>query len=174
MKLQLEKASKEIAAGICDLVNIAYRGETGWTKETALVSGQRSSVEEIEKTISDPAAHLLVAIENEQVLACICIEEKAGSAYIGLFAVHPQYQGSGLGNEVLAQAEKYASTKLVADKYIMLVLSQRVELIQYYERRGYRRTGDRQQYPRHLKVGTPMRDDLTVEYLEKNIASKAR
>jgi len=69
----------------------------------------------------------------------------------------------------LHQAESYASTKLNAKKYIMVVVSQRTELIAYYERRGYIRTGDIQKYPNHLNVGVPLVDGLTIEYLEKNV-----
>ncbi len=49
----------------------------------------------------------------------------------------------------------------------MVVVSQRTELIAYYERRGYTRTGKTKEYPTHLNVGVPLKSDLTVEYLEK-------
>jgi ribosomal protein S18 acetylase RimI-like enzyme len=168
MKIKLEEAKKEHAANICDLVNIAYRGEDGWTKETDLVGGERANANEIQEYIDNPNAHLLIAIDNAEIVSCICIEENESSAYIGLFAVHPKLQGSGLGKEILSQAEDYASTQLKAKKYVMVVLSQRTELIAFYERRGYIRTGETQEYPVHLNVGTPLENGLTIEYLEKN------
>jgi hypothetical protein len=49
----------------------------------------------------------------------------------------------------------------------MVVISQREELISFYERRGYRRTGEIAEYPLHLNVGVPRAEGLTIEYLEK-------
>jgi len=167
LKLVLEEARKEKIEEIRDLVNMAYRGETGWTKETDLVGGDRSSSDEVKQYMSDPSAHLLVATKSGKIRACICIEKNEDCAYIGFFAVHPSIQGSGVGKEILSQAENYASTKLGAKKYVMVVLSPRNELISYYERRGYKRTGKIKEYPIHLNVGIPLESGLTVEYLEK-------
>lgn len=169
MKLTLEKATNAHTQAICDLVNLAYRGEIGWTKETALVDGDRATIKEIQALISKPTAHLLVAIDNNDVLSCICVEKDNDNASIGLFAVHPSLQGKGLGKAILSQAENYALKHLKAKKYIMVVVSQRTELISFYERRGYVRRGNIQNYPNHLDVGTPLVDNLTIEYLEKAI-----
>jgi len=168
LEFVLEVAKTEQIENICDLVNLAYRGESGWTKETNLVGGDRTNANEIQGYLSNPNAHLLVAVVNGEIVSCVCIEKDGDRAYIGFFAVHPKLQGDGVGKEILHQAESYASTKLNAKKYIMVVVSQRTELIAYYERRGYIRTGDIHEYPTHLNVGVPLEDDLTIEYLEKN------
>jgi hypothetical protein len=47
MKLVLEKAREQYVREICDLVNMAYRGEEGWTKETDFVGGERANFTEI-------------------------------------------------------------------------------------------------------------------------------
>ncbi len=167
-ELVLEDARNYQIEEIRNLVNLAYRGEEGWTKETDLVGGDRSSINQVKEYMLDPNAHLLVAVENGEIVSCICIEEKESSAYIGLFAVHPKLQGTGIGSKILSQAERYASMKLNATKYVMVVVSQRKELIEYYERRGYNRTGTIQEYPIHLNVGIPLDSGLTIEYLEKN------
>jgi len=164
----LEVARAEQIESICNLVNLAYRGENGWTKETDLVGGDRSNANEIQEYISNPNAHLLVAVVNGEIVSCICIEKDGDRAYIGFFAVHPKLQRGGVGKEILCQAESYASTKLNAKKYIVVVVSQRTELIAYYERRGYTRTGNIEEYPTHLNVGVPLESGLTIEYLEKN------
>ena len=168
MDLILELAKEEQAEEICNLVNLAYRGETGWTKETDLVSGDRSTIDEVRRYMKDDKAHLLVVNEGGVIKACICIEQDNDRAFIGYFAVHPSEQGRGIGKEILALAENYASTKLDLKKYMMLVVSQRRELISYYERQGYVRTGDIQEYPVHLNVGVPKKKGLTIERLEKN------
>ncbi|MFC1749544.1 GNAT family N-acetyltransferase [Pseudomonadota bacterium] len=169
MKFLLEKAKAGHANDIRCLVNSAYRGDIGWTKETELVGGERVAVAEIQGYIDDPDAHLLVNVEKGEVLACICIEKKGRDAYIGLFAVAPRLQGLGVGKQVLSQAERYASETLSVDKYVMVVVSQREELISYYERRGYTRLGKTESYPEHLEVGTPLKRGLMIEYLEKSV-----
>jgi len=168
LEFVLEVAKAEQIDNICDLVNLAYRGENGWTKETSLVGGDRTNANELQGYLSNPNAHLLVAVLDAEIVSCVCIEKDGEKAYIGLFAVHPKLQGDGVGKEILHQAESYASAKLNAKKYIMAVVSQRTELIAYYERRGYIRTGDIQEYPTYLDVGVPLEGGLTIEYLEKN------
>lgn len=169
LKLILEKAKNEHITSISNLVNLAYRGKDGWTKETDLVSGDRTRTDDIQTYLSDPNAHLLIAIEAGEIVSCICVEKNDNRAYIGLFAVHPKLQGSGVGKDILAQAERYAAINLNIDRYVMIVVSQRAELIAYYERRGYSRTGDIQDYPAHLNVGMPLAAGLTIETLEKRV-----
>lgn len=168
MDVNLVKADETYIEAISSLVNLSYRGQKGWTKETEIVSGARSTIEEAKDYLLNPCAHLLIVRDGNAVIACICVEIKESSGYIGYFAVHPEYQGQGLGKIVLAKAEEFAKDILKVSKYIMVVVSQRTELIKYYERRGYERTGKVLDYPSHLNVGTPLRNDLTIEYLEKN------
>jgi ribosomal protein S18 acetylase RimI-like enzyme len=166
MKLELSNISQ--LSEILDLVNIAYRGEKGWTRETEIVDGKRATEKEIKAAIEDPDSHFLVYIEDGNVVSCICVEQESDTAQIGLFAVHPKLQGKGIGKQVLAAAEEYAATHLGAKKFVVVVISQRPELISYYERRGYVRTGKMKEYPVHLDVGTPKTRELTIEYLVKN------
>lgn len=49
----------------------------------------------------------------------------------------------------------------------MTVVSQRTELIAYYERRAYHRTGIIKKFPVHRSVGVPFDNTLTIEYLDK-------
>ena len=50
----------------------------------------------------------------------------------------------------------------------MTVIDVRDELIAWYERRGYRRTGIRKPFPYgDTRFGVPRRDDLRFEVLEK-------
>ena len=165
--VKLELANIRQLAEVLNLVNLAYRGEIGWTKETDIVQGNRATESEIERAILDPNSHFLVYVENNKLLACIRIEAKQEEAHIGLFAVDPQLQGKGIGKMVLAAAEKYAASNLYSKKFVMAVVSQRPELIAYYERRGYSRTGFIEEYPVHLNVGIPKTNELTVEYLAK-------
>jgi len=167
IELKLEKAQKDQVREICDLVNFAYRGEEGWTRETDIVQGNRSTESEIESAVSNPDTHLLVAKKGKELVSCICVEKEAGNACISLFAVHPRLQGKGVGKNILNMTEKFVLDELDISKFIMVVVSQRPELISYHERRGYVRTGNVEGYPVHLNVGIPKVKGLTVEFLEK-------
>ena len=156
---------------ICDLVNVAYRGGQGWTRETDIVAGDRVQAAEIAAAISGSNSHMFVCRQRERVVACVCVEMEGDVAQIGMFAVDPECQGAGLGGKVLALAEDYASQQLGASKFVVVVVSQRPELIAYYERRGYRRTGKIQDYPTRRDDGTPLAPGLTVEYLEKRASA---
>ncbi len=141
----------------------------GWTRETHIVQGNRTHLGEIVTAMNNPDVYLFVVKQNERVIACICVEKEENGAYIGLFSVHPDLQGKGIGKSVLQQAEDYALAKLGHSRCIMFVVSQRPELIAFYERRGYIRTGRVETYPLHLSIGIPRVKGLTIEYLEKQI-----
>ena len=167
MKYKLELPNLNEASELSQLINTAYRGEYGWTKETEIVSGERSNINELKALITNSEVHILVAKENKKIIACFCIEQKKSQSYIGLLAVNSNYQNKGLGKEILRLAEEYALNELNSNEYIMVVISQRKELIAFYERRGYKRTGEIEQYPVHLNVGEPITKNLTIEHLKK-------
>lgn len=164
---RLIRASADQTNAILALVNQAYRGSIGWTRETDIVAGQRTTPEEIIALLNNPHAHLLVCVEAQQLIACVCIEVQQTHAYLGMLAVQPTLQGRGIGKIILQLAEEYVSETLGINKITMVVVSQRPELIAYYLRRGYFRTGKVEAYPEHLAVGVPKVAGLTIEYLEK-------
>ncbi len=166
--MNLAPANISEASDICDLINSAYRSGIGWTTESNLVSGNRVSVAQIQEMIASQGSVFLVHRQSDKIIACICVEPSDGTAHIGAFAVAPELQGSGLGSAVILAAEQYAKDHLFAAKYSMLVLEPRHELISYYERRGYLRTGKTMPFPTHLNVGAPIGINLLVIELEKN------
>lgn len=169
LRFRLEKAKLNQSREICGLINLTYRGAAGWTRETHIIQGNRTSLYEIETAIANPDAHFFVVNQHRGLVACIYVEKQEKSAYIGFFSVHPTLQRKGIGNYILKQAETFALSELGAKKLVMYVVSQRPELIAFYERRGYVRTGQIEAYPLHLGVGIPKVDGLTIEYLEKNV-----
>ena len=53
----------------------------------------------------------------------------------------------------------------------MTVIAQRTELIAWYERRGYRLTGETKPFPYgDVSKGLPQRDDLAFVVLAKSLA----
>lgn len=168
-RIDLVPAKIDKAKSIKELINLSYRGKEGWTRETEIVAGARVSYEDIKSLIQRNDSKMLIASISGEVIACICIEKKENKVYIGSFAVAPSYQNMGIGKLVLSQAEDIAVNQMKAKEIVMTVISQRRELIEYYERRGYRRTGQTEKYPVHLNVGTPIVEGLTIEYLVKYI-----
>ncbi len=170
VELTLELACCTQVDAICNLVNLCYRGERGWTTEKSLVSGDRLDSKEVQGYLYSSNTQLLVAIYQSNLVACICIEKDRknnDSVQIGLFAVHPDLQGQGVGKDILLQAEQFAAKKLNITKYIMHVLTDRQELIEFYQRRGYIRTGVIHGFPIERNVGVPIEPDLMIEILEK-------
>lgn len=163
-------ASKSDAEAIAQLVNSAYRPETGaagWTHESDLVSGKRATVNQVAEIMVKPDSIILVGLKGSEIRACVHIEKDGNNCHIGMLAVNPMLQGAGVGKKMLAYAEWYASEYYLSEKYIMVVVSSRSELIAFYLRRGYKQTGSAIDYPLSAGAGTPKHADLKIETLEK-------
>ncbi|MFE7185836.1 GNAT family N-acetyltransferase [Streptomyces erythrochromogenes] len=153
------------------LVESAYRGDAsraGWTTEADYLDGQRTDPDGVRAVIDSEDGVLLVVERSGELVACCHIEHRGDHAYFGMFAVRPGLQGGGLGKEILAEAERRALETWGAREMRMTVVNVREELIAYYVRRGYRRTGELSPFPYgDERFGIPLRDDLAFELLVK-------
>lgn len=153
------------------LVERAYRGETaraGWSHEADLLTGDRTSVEELQSYL-DAGEHIMVWRDEGVVRACVrLVELTDGLVYLGMLTVDPSLQGVGLGKQLLAAAETYARDTLGASRMEMQVFSRRRELLSFYDRRGYKPTGERRPFPyaEWPDAGAQF-DDLEFTVLEK-------
>lgn len=174
-RLRFRIANAMDVSAVVALTESAYRGDAsraGWTTEADLLDGQRTDPEEVRALIANPAVRLLLAEQAGQLLACCVIEclfgEHAGDGYFGMFSVRPDAQGNGTGRALLAEAERIARDEWHAKAMRMTVIDVRAELIAWYERRGYRRTGEYRPFPYgDPRFGIPKRDDLRFEWLVK-------
>ena len=159
---------------VVELVESAYRGEVsraGWTTEADFLDGRRTGADDIEAILANPQSSVLLAERNGQLLACANIAIEDGEGYFGMFSVKPSCQGEGLGKLVLAEAERIVAHEWGCKKMRMTVIDIRGELIAFYERHGYRRTGLKKPFPYgDERFGIPLRDDLRFEILEKTLA----
>lgn len=159
------------------LIDSAYRGDAsraGWTTEADLLGGQRTDPEGVAAVVKDPDSLLLAVERAGELVACCQLERREGHAYFGMFAVRPPLQGGGLGRAVLAEAERTARDTWGAAEMHMTVITQRDDLIAWYERRGYVRTGRMSPFPYgDERFGLPQRDDLAFELLVKPLAPPA-
>ncbi|MFE6360812.1 GNAT family N-acetyltransferase [Streptomyces sp. NPDC057806] len=155
------------------LIESAYRGDAsraGWTTEADILQGQRTDPQAVLDVVKDPDSRLLTVERDGRVVACCQLEHRGGHAYFGMFAVSPALQGAGLGKAVIAEAERAARESWGVTEMHMTVISVREDLIAWYERRGYRRTGRMTPFPYgDERFGIPQRDDLRFELLTKEL-----
>lgn len=163
----------DIPSIVC-LVESAYRGDAsrvGWTTEANILEGQRIDVEGVRTALDAPNSIILLAKKAGKLMACCHLEKKTTAAYFGMFSVNPASQGTGIGKAVLAEAERLAKSLWQCQRMEMTVIDIRDELIAFYIRHGYHRTGKHLPFPYgDERFGIPLRDDLRFEVLEKQLA----
>lgn len=159
-------------AGLADvprlalLIERAYRGPEaakGWTNESEILTGPRSSPAEIEGLIRDKDCRFVTAFRGDKLVGCALIRNEGDGAYFGMFAIDPDIQGGGLGKAMMTRCEEAAQELWGATSMRLTVISLRDRLIGWYERRGYVRTGESEAFPFDTATGALRTDfDLTV------------
>jgi ribosomal protein S18 acetylase RimI-like enzyme len=153
------------------LVTSCYRGDAsrvGWTTEADFLDGNRIDPEVLLHDIQREHSRVLVAERDGRMIACAHVCEDEGAGYFGMFSVEPSLQGGGVGKAVLAEAERIARDDWRLPAMRMTVIDIRDELIDFYTRRGYVRTGIKKPFPYgDARYGKPLREDLRFEVLEK-------
>ena len=148
------------------LIERAYRGPEaarGWTNEAAILTGPRSSPAEIEALLRTPDTRFVTGYAGSRLVACALIKREGEGAYFGMFAIDPDVQGAGLGKAMMARCEDAARELWGARSMRLTVISLRTRLIEWYERRGYARTGESEPFPFETATGALRTDfDLTV------------
>lgn len=110
---------------------------------------------------------MLVAERGGVLVGTVTVTDLGeGRAYLGMLGVSPAAQAGGLGRALLAAAEAEAMARFGARRMEMTVIARRAELVAWYERRGYRRTGERRPFPEAV----PNRADLTMVVLERDLS----
>ena len=171
--LDFRPATEADIDAIVVLVPRAYRGDAsrqGWTTEADLLDGERIDAEVLRADIVRPRSRVVLALRDGALLACAHVADDGGAGYFGMFAVEPTCQGGGIGRAVVAECERILRHDWQLPRVCMTVIEQRAELIAWYERLGYRRTGKHTPFPYgDARFGVPRRDDLRFEVLEKTL-----
>jgi len=172
--LRFRAATAADIDAIVALVESAYRGDAsrqGWTTEADFLEGRRTGADDVSACLARERSRILLAERDGALLACAHVAEEDGAGYFGMFSVRPDLQGGGIGKHVLAEAERIARDEWQLATMRMTVIDIRDELIAFYERRGYHRTGITKPFPYgDERFGLPMRDDLRFEILEKELS----
>jgi ribosomal protein S18 acetylase RimI-like enzyme len=174
--LSLRTATKEDSGRIADLVNSAYRGDSssvGWTNEAELLDGNRINQEEVRTLIEAERSMILLCLDGAEIIGSVHLRKMDSAAYLGLFVVKPTLQGMGIGKRFMQAAENIAQKEWGIVRMSMTVINRRQELIAYYERRGYRRTGQISPFPAHAGASIPRVEGLQLEVLEKDLEAEA-
>lgn len=166
--MHIRPATIDDIPNLVRLVNSAYRGEGGWTGESHLIDGPRTRTEDIEELLREPGGVILTAWEGADLMGCVYLKRADDQLYLGMLGVWPMKQGAGVGKQLMAAAEEHA--RLQACSAIRItVISVRDELIAWYERHGFRRTGEVEAFHAGDRFGT-QKQPLELAVLEKIIA----
>ena len=171
--LAFRAATEADIEAIVALVTSAYRGESsraGWTTEADLLDGARIDPEVLRADIARDGSRVVLAERDGALLACAHVAVDGDAGYFGMFSVVPGLQGGGIGKQVLAECERIVRDDWRLPAMRMTVIDIRDELIAFYQRRGYRRTGVTKPFPYgDARFGEPKRGDLRFEVLEKTL-----
>ena len=171
--LAFRAATEADIDAIVALVTSAYRGESsraGWTTEADLLDGARIDPEVLRADIARDGSRVVLAERDGALLACAHVAIEGDAGYFGMFSVVPGLQGGGIGKQVLAECERIVRDDWRLPAMRMTVIDVRDELIAFYQRRGYRRTGITKPFPYgDARFGEPKRGDLRFEVLEKTL-----
>ena len=152
------------------LINGAFRGDSarrGWTSEADLLLGtKRTDEATLSNLMQLPGAIILKYCNEENILqGCVFLHKKERGLYLGMLTVDPELQGGGIGKKLMSAAEEHARATGCRSIF-MNVFSVREELIAWYERLGYHRTGEMKPYDANPDFGTPTRP-LEFAIMEK-------
>ena len=169
----LAPAADDDLEDIAALVNRAYRAGEGWTHEAAYVAGERTTAAALRADLAASPEALLLSLRDEPagpLLGVVWLEPAGGEAwYLGMLTVRPDLQDRRLGRQLLEDAEAFAIAR-GARRVRMTVIAIRDTLIAWYERRGYRLTGEREPFPyEDQRFGVPNRGDIDFVVLEKEV-----
>lgn len=133
------------------LINSAYRGESarrGWTHEADILRGDRIDVDELESIVADPASRIVMMDVRGKLVGSVLVRDlQRRTAYLGLLCIDPLAQARSFGKRLIGIAEETAVEQFGATRIEMTVIDRRSELIAFYQRRGYARTGEVRPFP---------------------------
>lgn len=170
--MPVSKAAFPDIPAIVKVVNSAYRGEAsrkGWTTEADLLKGNlRTDAAAIEQLMADPHSVILKYTTDEGIIAgTVYLQRRNKKCYLGMLSVDPLQQASGIGKLILHAATAHASQS-GCTHITMTVISVRHELIAWYEKQGYKKTGIIKPFEVDEKFGVPTQP-LFFEVLEKQV-----
>jgi len=166
----ITKATVDDVSALTRLINKSYRGETakeGWTTESHLLDGLRIDEETLAQYIADKDTVILKCTNDDELLGSVYLNKGSDGLYFGMLTVDPYKQNTGTGKLLLKHVEWFAQEQ-DCNRIHMTVISIREELIAWYERHGFKKTGDVKPFPTDTKFGI-QKQPLELLIMEKYI-----
>ncbi len=174
MHIEFTQADESHIESLVELINSSYRGEKskqGWTTEADLLDGQRTDADALKELICKEDSIILIAEDDDtgNLLGCVHLQRLGPKCYLGMLTVAPSLQNQGLGKLLLNESEALAQF-WDCHSIIMTVISLREELISWYQRQGFKVTGEKKPFPYGDKrFGIPKTESLEFAVLEKTV-----
>jgi ribosomal protein S18 acetylase RimI-like enzyme len=157
--MKITEASLADIPVICRLVNAAYRGDTsrkGWTTEADLLEGMRVDEDMLTQYLQQENSVILTCKdEADKMIGCVYLKKEKELLYLGMLTVDPELQAKGIGKMLLKASEQRAR-KEGCSAIVITVISERHELVSWYERKGFVKTGETVPFPVGEKFGIPV------------------
>ena len=124
------KADLKEAQAIRDLINLAFR------VEEFFIEGDRISLDEVQSRFETGEFLVSDTVRGNGLSGAVYIEPRGQRAYLGLLSVHPAHQRVGIGQILVAVAERRCRELGCAFMDLQIV-NLREELPPFYRRLGY-------------------------------------
>jgi ribosomal protein S18 acetylase RimI-like enzyme len=143
--VNIRVAGKDDMSGMIALVNAAFVVEN-------FIEGTRTDQERM-STLMHKGQFLVAQDDHANFLGSVYVEIVDERGYLGMLAVDPNRQGTGLGRKLVQAAEDHCRDR--GCTYMKLtVLSQRLPVLSFYRKLGYKEAGKEEFRPsRPLKPG---------------------
>jgi len=173
-ELIIRPAQVQDADAISVLVNRAYRGDSsraGWTTEADLLDGKRTTTSDVMALLNRHDVVIFTGWVAETLMVTLCAEwhAEAQVAHLGMIAVEPTAQNRGYGKQVILAAEQWAVERWGARATQMAVVTLRQELIAFYQRLGYRATGELKPFPHLPEMWQAKVENMQLMTLQKGL-----
>lgn len=168
--IRIQRATVADVPALTGLINRSYRGETakkGWTTESHLLDGIRIDEDTLTGYIEDKDTVILKCTNKGVLQGSVYLNKKGNDLYFGMLTVDPDKQNTGTGKLLLKHVEWFAREQN-CNRIHMTVISIRDELIAWYERHGFVKTGEVKPFPADTKFGI-QKQPLQLLVMEKYI-----
>jgi GNAT superfamily N-acetyltransferase len=125
-------------ATIADIDALTRMVNTAYAVEHFIYDGERISPHECADLLK--TGKVLLLEQDDTLIACIYLELRADSGYLGLLSVAPSRQNEGIGRSLVELAENWFRSHGRKTSELQ-VISERRELLEFYRRLGYSECG---------------------------------
>lgn len=147
MRIEFMTANARDCGLVAQMFNEVYNdpdSKRGWINEADAFVGRKITREAVAGTLSSGQIIIALGVDDDDIVrrpvGYVYLEAEGDYGFLGSLAVLPKYQGLGIGKEILAQSEKIMASQ--GCKYMHLFVLGLPDLIKFYEKRGYRKSGN--------------------------------